>query len=90
MHLDHVPAGAAERRFQFLNDAAVAAHRPVQPLQVAVDHEDQIVELLARSQRQRAQRFRLIAFRRRPGTPTLCAASLGMMPRFSRYRMKRA
>ena len=48
-HLDDVPAGAAENAFQFLNDAAVAAHRPVQPLQVAVDDEDQIVELFARS-----------------------------------------
>ena len=76
-HFDDVPARAAERRFQFLNDAAVAAHRPVQPLQVAVDHENQIVELLARCQRQRAQRFRLIAFRRRPETPKLCAAISG-------------
>ena len=74
MHFDHVPAGAAEGRFQFLNDAAVAAHRAVQALQIAVDHEDQIVQLLARSQRQRAQRFRLIAFRRRPETPRPCAA----------------
>ena len=61
-HFDYVPAGAEKRRFQFLNDAAVAAHRPIQPLQIAVHHEDQVVELLARSQRQRAQRFRLIRF----------------------------
>ena len=55
-HFDHVPAGAAEGRFQFLDDLAVAAHRAIQPLQIAVDDENQVVELLARSQRElRAQ-----------------------------------
>ncbi len=37
-----------KRGFQFGDDLAVAAHRSIQPLQVAVDDEDQIVELLAR------------------------------------------
>ena len=46
-HLDHVPSGAAEHPFQFLDDLAVAAHRTIEPLQIAVDHEDQVVELLA-------------------------------------------
>src|SRR5947209_1912078 len=59
-HLDHIPAGSTENCFQFLNDLAVAAHGPIQPLQVAVDHKDQVVEPLARSQRDRAQRLRLI------------------------------
>src|SRR6266480_1576199 len=53
-HLDHIPAGAAENRLQFLNDFAVAAYRTVEPLQVAVDHPDQVVELFTRSQRYRA------------------------------------
>jgi hypothetical protein len=39
MHLDDVPARAAEDGFQFLNDFSVAAHRAVEPLQVAVDDE---------------------------------------------------
>src|SRR6478735_4860776 len=43
-HLDDVPASSAENRFQLLNDLAIAAHGPVEPLQVAVDHEDQVVE----------------------------------------------
>src|SRR5271154_2012263 len=60
--LDHVPAGAAEGRFQLLNDAAVAADRAVQALQVAIDDKDQVVELLAGSKSQRAERFGLIAF----------------------------
>ena len=46
-HLDHVPARAAEHRFEFLNDLAVTAHRTVETLQVAVDDEDEVVELLA-------------------------------------------
>ncbi len=59
---DDVPAGAAERAFELLNDLAVAAHRAVEPLQVAVDDEDQVVELLARGERDRAERFGLVAF----------------------------
>ena len=59
-HLDHVPAGAAERRFELLNDLAVATDRPVEPLQVAVDDENQIVELFARGQRDGAERFGLV------------------------------
>ena len=58
--LDHVPAGAAEDRFELLDDLAVAAHRAVEALQVAVDHEDQVVELLARRQRDGAERFGLV------------------------------
>ncbi len=42
--LDDVPSRAAENRFEFLNDFSVAAHRAVEPLQVAVHDEDQIVE----------------------------------------------
>ena len=59
--LDHVPAGAAEGAFQFLHDLAVAADRSVQPLQVAIDDEDQVVETLAGGQGDRAQRFRFVA-----------------------------
>ena len=43
-HLDHVPAGAPEERLQLLDDLAVAPDRAVQPLQVAVDHESQVVK----------------------------------------------
>src|SRR5437762_4914415 len=39
-HLDHIPARAAENSFQFLDDLAVAANRPIQPLQVAIDYPD--------------------------------------------------
>ena len=46
-HLDHVPADAAEDGLQFLDDLAVASDRAVEALQVAVDDEDQVVEVLA-------------------------------------------
>ena len=59
-HLDDVPAGAAEDRLELLDDLAVAADRAVEPLQVAVDDEDQVVELLARGERDRAERFGLV------------------------------
>ena len=59
-HLDHVPARAAEDRLELLDDLAVAAHRPVEALQVAVDDEDQVVELLARRDRQARHRLGLV------------------------------
>src|SRR4029077_7089650 len=60
--LDDVPPATAEDRFQFLNDFAVAAHRPIEPLQVAIDDEDQVVEALARGQRDRTERLGLVHF----------------------------
>ncbi len=59
-HLDDVPAGTAEDALQLLDDLAVAAHRAVQALQVAVDDEDQVVELLAPAQRDGAQALGLV------------------------------
>ena len=56
-HLQHVPAGPAEGGFELLDDLAVAAHRAVEALEVAVDDEDEVVELLARGQRDRAERL---------------------------------
>ena len=55
--LDDVPAGAAEDRLEVLDDLAVAAHRAVETLEIAVDDEDQVVELLARGEANRAERF---------------------------------
>ncbi|CAB4809140.1 unannotated protein [freshwater metagenome] len=60
-HLDHVPAGTAERGLEFLDDLAVAAHGTIESLQVAVDHEDQVVELLSARQRNRPERFGFVA-----------------------------
>ena len=65
-HLDDVPAGAPEVRLEFLDDLAVAPHRPVEALQVAVDDEDEIVELLAAGEGDRARGSPARPFRRRP------------------------
>jgi hypothetical protein len=46
---------AAELALELLDDLAVAAHRAVQALQVAVDDEDQVVQVLARRQADGAQ-----------------------------------
>ena len=59
-HLQHVPARPAERRLQLLDDLSVAAHRAVEPLEVAVDDEDEVVELLARGEGNGAERLRLV------------------------------
>jgi hypothetical protein len=58
--LDHIPSGAPEVRLQLLDDLAVAADRPVKALEVAVDHPDEVVELLAAGQRGRTHRLGLI------------------------------
>ncbi|PQM48084.1 hypothetical protein C1Y40_01720 [Mycobacterium talmoniae] len=59
-HLDDVPAGTAEERFQLLDDLAVAAHRAVQALQVAVDHEGQVVQRVQRRDVRQPAAFRLV------------------------------
>src|SRR5581483_5415380 len=58
--LNDVPAAAFERRLELLNDLAVAPHRAVEALQVAVDDEDQVVELLGGGEMQRRHRLRLV------------------------------
>src|SRR5205807_9701380 len=56
------PAGAAKIAFELLDDLAVAAHGTVEALQVAIDDEDQVVELFARRHADRAHRFGLVHF----------------------------
>ncbi|MNS31962.1 hypothetical protein D3C72_640320 [compost metagenome] len=75
--LDHVPARTAEVAFQFLDDLAVAAHRTVQALQVAVDDEDQVVELFTRGQGDGAQRFGFVHFAVAAEHPDLAVAGVG-------------
>ena len=79
--LDDVPAGATERRLELLDDLAVAADRAVEPLEVAVDDEGQVVEALARGDMERAERSRARRSRRRRGRPrrasSRCRAARG-------------
>ena len=60
--LDDVPARAAEKPFEFLNDFPIAAHRPVEPLEIAIHDPDDVVEVLARREGDGAERFRLVRF----------------------------
>ena len=89
-HLDHVPAGAAEVGLELLDDLAVAAHRAVEALQVAVDDPDQVVEPLAAGQRRSRPSTRARPSRRRRGTPTPCGRRCRPCPRAWRYFMNRA
>src|ERR1700728_2166527 len=61
-NLNDIPAGATEDRFQFLDDFAVPAYRAVKPLQVAVDDEDQVVELFTGRESDGAERFGFFLF----------------------------
>ena len=58
--LDHVPARTAEVRLELLDDLAVAADGAVEALQVAVDDERQVVEFLASSDADGAERLDLV------------------------------
>ena len=79
--LDDVPAGAAEDRLQLLDDLAVAAHRSVQALEVAVDDEGEVVEPLARGDAQPAQRLRLVHLAVADEGPHPRAAGVGQAAR---------
>ena len=87
--LDDVPAGAAEVAFELLDDLAVAAHRAVEALQVAVDDEDQVVELLARGQADRAERFRLVHLAVAAEHPDLAVLGVGEAARMQVLQVAR-
>ena len=79
-HLDHVPAGAPEGGLELLDDLAVAPDGAVEALQVAVDHEDQVVELLAGGQGQGPQGLGLVAFTVTEEAPHPALAGVGDTP----------
>ncbi len=71
-NLDDVPACAAESGLEFLNDLAVTADRAVEALQVAVDDEDEVVELFTRGERDGAERFGLVGLAVAEEGPHFC------------------
>src|ERR1700728_1259487 len=73
---DDVPSRAAEDGFEFLNNLSVAAHRTIEALQVAVHNENQIIQILTRSQRNRAERLRLVHFAVAHEGPNFAAGGL--------------
>ncbi len=74
--LDDVPAGAGEQLFELVDDAAVAAHRAVEALQVAVDDPDEVVERFARGQGQCTHRFGLVHLAVAEHAPDLSIAAI--------------
>ena len=81
-HLDDVPAGPVEGGFQFLYDLAVSPDGSVQTLQVAIYHEDQVVQLLTGRQGNGAQGFGLVRFSVPEECPYLAAVALLQIPVF--------
>ena len=59
-HLEHVPPRTAEEGLELLDDLAVAPDRPVEPLQVAVHDERQVVEAVVGGQLQQSSGLRLV------------------------------
>ncbi len=49
-------------RLELIDDAAIAAHRAIEALQIAVDDENQVVEFFAGGEGEGADRFRLVHF----------------------------
>src|SRR3712207_4721180 len=74
---DDVPARAAEDRLELLDDLPVAAHGAVEALQVAVDDEDEVVELLAAGHRDGAERLGLVRLAVPEERPHLAPRRLG-------------
>ena len=81
-NFQHVPARATEVAFQLLDDFAVAAHRAVEALQVAVDDENQVVQAFAGGQRDRALAFGFVHFAVAAETPHFAAFGFGQAARF--------
>src|SRR5271156_2532204 len=79
-HLDYVPASAAEDALELVDDALVAAHRPVEPLQVAVHHKDQVVQLFARRHADSAERIHFIRLAIAYKRPDLSWSLLDQLP----------
>ncbi len=75
--LDHVPTRAAKLALQLLDDLAVATHRAIEALQVAVDDEDQVVQPFARRQPDCAQALGLIHFTVATEGPDLALGGIG-------------
>ncbi|MPM44892.1 hypothetical protein SDC9_91574 [bioreactor metagenome] len=74
--LDHVPTRPGKQPLQLVDHAAIAAHRAIQALQIAVHHPHQIVQPLARRQGQRAHALGLVHLAIAKHTPNLTARAI--------------
>ena len=75
--LDDVPACASEFTFELLHNFAVATHWAVEALQVAVDDEDQVVELFTGGQADGAEGFNLVHLAVTTKHPDLAVLGIG-------------
>ena len=73
---DNVPASPGKQLFKLVNDAAIAAHRAIKALQVAVDDPDQVVQPFTRSQRKSAHGLGLVHLAVAKHAPDLSAAAV--------------
>ena len=87
--LDDVPAGAAEDGLELLDDLAAAPDRAVEPLQVAVDHPGEVVELLPGGEGDRPQRLGLVGLAVADEAPHPRLRGV-VSPRLWRYLLNRA
>ena len=79
--LDDVPASTTEEALEFLNDLAVAANGAVESLEVAVDHEVEVVEPIVGRPLQSASAFDFIHFavaKERPDLLVACVLDTAM------------
>src|SRR6185437_2532466 len=72
--LDHVPALVVEDTFEFVDDLSISPYRLIQPLQVAVDDKDEVVELYARGDGECTQSLHLIGLAVSNESPNLARA----------------
>ena len=59
-HLENTPACTPKTRLELLDNFAIASNGTIQSLKIAVDHKNQIVELLTAGQRDGPQALRFI------------------------------
>ncbi len=78
--LNDSPARTPKTRFEFLNDLSIAPHGTIEPLQIAIDHENQVVETLPPRQGNRAQTFGFVGFTVAQERPNLSISALGNPP----------
>ena len=86
---EHVPARATEVALKLLNNLAVATHRTVEALQVAVDNEHQVIELFAARHADRAERFGLVHLTVAAKHPNLAAFGIGQATRMQIFEKAR-
>src|SRR5690554_5027932 len=69
--LDNIPARTTERAFQLLNNLAITPNRSIQTLQIAVNHEHQIIQIFPAGFRYTAKSFGLVGLAVTDKTPNL-------------------